>query len=79
VQQIDGWPILRVFCEGWDTTNLDTDRRLSHPLQKRKGWGTRLFVVLHAVPNTNRGLFQNLFPLPVSYWRRDLIGRGRCR
>ena len=22
------------FCEGWDTTNLDTDRRVSHPLQR---------------------------------------------
>jgi hypothetical protein len=34
VQQLPGCPILRVFCEGWDTTNLDTDRRLSHPLQR---------------------------------------------
>jgi hypothetical protein len=25
------------------------------------GWGTRLFVVLPAVPNTNRGLIENLF------------------
>src|ERR1700689_3888536 len=29
-----GCPILRAFCEGWDTTNLDTDRRVSHPLQR---------------------------------------------
>jgi hypothetical protein len=31
--------------------------------KKRKGWGTRLFVVLPAVPNTNRGLIENLFLL----------------
>ncbi len=31
--QPQGCPILLVFCEGWDTTNLDTDRRVSHPLQ----------------------------------------------
>jgi hypothetical protein len=29
--------------------------------QERKGWGTRLFVVLPAVSNTNRGLIDNLF------------------
>jgi len=29
--------------------------------QERKGWGTRLFVVLPAVSNTNRGLIENLF------------------
>jgi hypothetical protein len=33
-QQIPGCPILRAFCEGWDTTNLDTDRRVSHPLPR---------------------------------------------
>ena len=27
-------PILRAVCEGWDTTNLDTDGRVSHPLQR---------------------------------------------
>jgi hypothetical protein len=27
------------------------------------GWGTRLFVVLPAVPNTNPGLIENLFLL----------------
>ena len=26
--------VLRAFCEGWDITNLDTDRRVSHPLQR---------------------------------------------
>jgi hypothetical protein len=31
VQPIPGCPILRAFCEGWDTTNLDTDRRVSNP------------------------------------------------
>jgi hypothetical protein len=34
VQPIPGCPILRAFCEGWDTTNLDTDCRVSHPLQR---------------------------------------------
>jgi hypothetical protein len=29
--------------------------------KKRKGWGTRLFVVLPAVPSTNRGLIENVF------------------
>jgi hypothetical protein len=29
--------------------------------QERKGWGTRLFVVLPAVSNTNRGLIEELF------------------
>jgi hypothetical protein len=27
--------VLRAFCEGWDNTNLDTDRRVSHPLQRK--------------------------------------------
>jgi hypothetical protein len=31
--------------------------------KKRKGWGTRLFVALPAVSNTNRGLIENLFLL----------------
>ena len=39
VQQISGCPILRAFCEGWDTTNLDNDRRLSHPLQRAQRMG----------------------------------------
>ena len=26
--------VLRAFREGWDTTNLDTDRSVSHPLQR---------------------------------------------
>jgi len=30
---------LRAFCEGWDTTNLDTDRRVSHPLQRTQRMG----------------------------------------
>ena len=63
-----GCPILRAVCEGWDTKNLDTGRRLSHPLQKRKGWGTRLFVVIPELPNTNRGLIENLF------FSRKLLG-----
>ena len=41
VQQIPGagCPILRAFCEGWDTTNLDTDHRLSHPLPRAQRVG----------------------------------------
>ena len=39
VQQIPGCPILRAFCEGWDTTNLDTDGRISHPLQRTQRMG----------------------------------------
>jgi hypothetical protein len=34
-----GCPILRAFCEGWDTTNLATDRRLSHPLRRTQRMG----------------------------------------
>src|ERR1700683_4016168 len=29
-----GGPILRAFGEGWGTTNLDTNRPVSHPLQR---------------------------------------------
>jgi hypothetical protein len=54
------------FAKGGITTNLDTGRRASHPLQERKGWGTRLFVVLPAVTNTNRGLIEHLFLLSES-------------
>jgi hypothetical protein len=31
--------------------------------KERKGWPTHLFVALPAVPNTNRGLIENLFLL----------------
>jgi hypothetical protein len=31
--------VLRAFCEGWDTTNLDTDRRISHPLPRAQRMG----------------------------------------
>jgi hypothetical protein len=61
VQQIPGCPILRAFCEGWDTTNLIPTVAYPTLCKERKGWGTRLFVVLPAVPNTNRGLAENLF------------------
>jgi hypothetical protein len=33
------------------------------PYRKSGGWATRLFVLLPAVPNTNGGLIENLFPL----------------
>ena len=83
VQQIPGCPILCAFRKGWDTTNLDTGCRVSHPLQMRKGWGTRLFVVLHAVPNTNRGLIENLFlirkPHEARGTPRPPVGGGSLR
>ena len=63
VRQISGCPILRAFCEGWDTTNLDTDVAYPTLCKERKGWGTRLFAVLPAVPNINGGLIENLFLL----------------
>jgi hypothetical protein len=31
--------VLRAFGEGWDTTNLDTDLRVSHPLQRTQRMG----------------------------------------
>ena len=34
--------------------------------KERKGWGTRLFVVLPAVPNTNLRLIENLFLISTS-------------
>ncbi len=37
--------------------------------KERKGWGTRLFVVLPAVPNTNRGLTEDLFFLRKPHTR----------
>jgi hypothetical protein len=30
----NGCPILRAFCEGWVTTNLNTNRRVSDPVQR---------------------------------------------
>jgi len=51
VQPISGCPILRVLCEGWDTTNLDTDGRVSHPLQRAQRMGHPPI----------RGLIENLF------------------
>jgi len=41
--------------------------------KERKGWGTRPFVVLPAVPNTNGGLIENLFLLPTKL-RQDIRG-----
>jgi hypothetical protein len=35
--------VLRAFCEGWDTTNLDTDRRVSHPFAKNAKDGAPAF------------------------------------
>ena len=58
-QPNSGCPILRAFCEGWDQ-QIST-QAFAYPTlcKERKGWGTRLFVVLPAVPNTNRGLIEN--------------------
>ena len=48
--------VLRVLCEGWDP-------RISIPTfayptlcKERKGWGTRRFMALPALPNMNREL-----------------------
>jgi hypothetical protein len=46
VSQMTGCPILRVFCEGWDTTALPPrpfPRIFCYPTlrKKREGWGTR--------------------------------------
>jgi hypothetical protein len=43
--------VLRAFCEGWDTTNLDTDRRVSHPLQRTQRMGHPFFAALPTVLN----------------------------
>jgi hypothetical protein len=34
-----GCPILCALCKGWDTMNLDTGRRVSHPLQRAQRMG----------------------------------------
>ena len=39
-----GAPSFALFCEGWDTTNLDTDRRVSHPLLRAQRMGHPPFV-----------------------------------
>jgi hypothetical protein len=41
--------------------------------KERKGWGTRLFVVLPAVPNTNGGLIENLFLIRVAAYVASLV------
>jgi hypothetical protein len=56
-----GAPSFALFCEGWDTTNLDTDRRVSHPLQRAQRMGHPPFVVLPAMQSTNGGFIENLF------------------
>jgi hypothetical protein len=44
--------------------------------EERKGWGTRLFVVLPAAPNTNRGLIEKSFLLRKPHTRRWLGPRS---
>jgi hypothetical protein len=62
LQQSYGCPILRVFCEGWDATNLHENVYWAQSMQfescgippfanKRKGWGTHSFV---AEPNLEK-------------------------
>ena len=42
------------------------------------GWGTRLFTVLLAVPNTNGGLIENLFLRIANVeWCREIGNLGR--
>jgi hypothetical protein len=45
--------------------------------KERKGWGTRRFVVLPAVTNTNRGLIEHLFLLRKPHTRPCLVLRNR--
>src|ERR1700689_1385962 len=45
LQRISGCPILRAFCEGWDSTNPRTDSRVSHPLPRTQR--TRISYTLH--------------------------------
>ena len=59
VQQIPGCPILCAFRKGWDTTNLDTDRRVSHPLPRAQRMGHPPIRGASCVPNTNCGLIEN--------------------
>jgi hypothetical protein len=42
-------------------------------------WGTRLFVVLPAVANTNRGLIENLFLIRKPHTRSCLVPRQEIR
>jgi hypothetical protein len=61
-----GAPSFALFAEGGiPRISIPT---VAYPTlcKERKGWGTRPFVVLPAVPNTNRGLIENLFLLSHS-------------
>jgi hypothetical protein len=40
----------------------------TRPYRKSGGKGARLFVVLPAVPNTSRGLIENLFLMRAKTW-----------
>ena len=72
-----GCPILRAFCEGWDTTNLDTNRRLSHPLQRTQRMGHPPFRGASCRANTNRGLIEKSFLLRKPHTRSCLMLRNR--
>jgi hypothetical protein len=87
VQPIPGCPILRAFCEGWDTTNLDTDGRVSHPLQKKSAKdGAPAFSWCFLLPNTkprlNRELVSSQKPHEVRRFHRapqEIRGYGAPR
>jgi hypothetical protein len=69
VQQIPGAPSFAFFAKGGiPRISIPT---VAYPTlcKKRKGWGTRLFLVLPAVPNTNRGLIENLFLIRKAHTR----------
>jgi len=63
VQQISGCPILDGAFSGKGGIPRISIPTVAYPTlcKERKGWATRLFVVLPAVPNTNGGLIENCF------------------
>ena len=70
--------VLRAFCEGWDTTNLDTDRRISHPLPRAQRMGHPPFRgascrVKHQ-PRLNRELVSSQSSTGVADPRRPETG-----
>jgi hypothetical protein len=86
VRRLPGAPSFALFAKGGiPRISIPT---VAYPTlcKVRKGWGTRPFVVLPAVPNTNRGLFENLFPLRKPHEvpdatkldRKSRVAQGTC-
>jgi hypothetical protein len=65
-----------LFCEGWDTTNLDTDRRVSHPLQRTQRMGHPPFRGGSRLAK-HPGQLNRANSLSGSYQRRCLSRCGR--